>query len=185
MIPFVIVLIILALVVRWVIGAYNRLLALRRAADNAFADIDIALKRRQDLIPRLVETMKAATGDAGGELGEVAAARAAVSTRRLEKRVAAENALTMALGRLFALARARADFEPGPDLLQLRDELGEFANELSGALRFFNAAVGAFNAEVRRYPVRLVAAPLGFVPLDLLDMGESRAIAQASPRTGP
>src|SRR5579871_5332259 len=95
-----------------VIGAYNRLVALRQNANEAFADIDVQLKQRQDLVPNLVETVKGYAAHERGTLDEVIAARgAAASASGVEGRVAAENALSGALGRLFAVAEAYPDLK--------------------------------------------------------------------------
>src|SRR5579864_1090333 len=107
-----------------VIGAYNRLVALRQNVNEAFADIDVQLKQRQDLVPNLVETVKGYAAHERGTLDEVTAARgAAASAGSVESRVAAENALSGAIGRLFALAEAYPELKANQNFLQLQGEL--------------------------------------------------------------
>ena len=104
-----------------VIGAYNRLVALRQNANEAFADIDVQLKQRQDLVPNLVETVKGYAAHERGTLDEVTQARAAaVGAAGVEQRAQAENALTGALGRLMAVAEAYPDLKANQNFLQLQ-----------------------------------------------------------------
>ena len=183
MIALIVVLVIAAILVMMVIGAYNRLVTLRQSANNAFADIDVQLKQRQDLIPNLVETVKGYAAHERGTLDEVIAARAAAaSAGSVEGRVAAENALSGALGRLFAVAEAYPDLKANQNFLQLQGELGDVENKLAAARRFFNNAVSEFNAQAQSFPAVLFAASLGFTQRDFFDLGEGRAAAQAAPQ---
>jgi len=183
MIALIVVLVIAAVLVMMVVGTYNRLVALRQSANNAFADIDVQLKQRQDLIPNLVETVKGYAAHERGTLDEVIAARgAAVSAGSVEGRVAAENALSGALGRLFAVAEAYPDLKANQNFMQLQGELGDIENKLAAARRFFNNAVSEFNAQAQSFPAVLVAASLGFTQRDFFDLGEGRAAAQTAPQ---
>jgi LemA protein len=183
MIVLAVILIIAAVVAMMVIGTYNRLVGLRQGANNAFADIDVQLKQRQDLIPNLVETVKGYAAHERGTLDEVVAARAAaVGAASIEGKVAAENALSGALGRLFAVAEAYPDLKANRNFLQLQGELGDIENKLAAARRFFNNAVAEFNAQAQSFPAILFAASMGFAQRDFFDLGEGRAAAQIAPQ---
>ena len=183
MIVLIAVLVIVVILVMMVIGTYNRLVGLRQNANNAFADIDVQLKQRQDLIPNLVETVKGYAAHERGTLDEVVAARgAAVSATSVEGKVAAENALSGALGRLFALAEAYPDLKANQNFQQLQAELGDIENKLAAARRFFNNAVAEFNAQAQSFPAVLFAASMGFTQRDFFDLGEGRAAAQTAPQ---
>ena len=183
MIVLIAILVIAVILVMMVIGTYNRLVALRQGANNAFADIDVQLKQRQDLIPNLVETVKGYAAHERGTLDEVVAARgAAASATSVEGRVAAENALSGALGRLFAVAEAYPDLKANQNFMQLQGELGDIENKLAAARRFFNNAVAEFNAQAQSFPAVLFAASLGFTQRDFFDLGEGRATAQTAPQ---
>jgi len=182
MIPLIILIVVIVLVVM-LIGTYNRLVGLRQNANEAFADIDVQLKQRQDLIPNLVETVKGYAAHERGTLDEVTAARtAAVSATTVEGKVRAENVLSGALGRLMAVAEAYPDLKANQNFLQLQSELSDIENKLAAARRFFNNAVGEFNASIQRFPAVLFAAAMGFAPRDFFDLGAERATASAAPQ---
>jgi LemA protein len=179
----IIILVVVIVVIGMMVGTYNRLVALRQNTNGAFADIDVQLKQRQDLIPNLVETVKGYAAHERGTLDEVTAARtAAASATTVEGKVQAENALTGALGRLFAVAEAYPDLKANQNFLQLQGELADIENKLAAARRFFNNAVGEFNASVQRFPAVLFAAALGFTPRDFFDLGAERAAAAVAPQ---
>ncbi len=183
MIVPIVILVIVIVLVAMLIGTYNRLVALRQNANNAFADIDVQLKQRQDLVPNLVETVKGYAAHERGTLDEVTAARAAAaSAGSVEGRVAAENALTGALGRLFAVAEAYPDLKANRNFLQLQDQLADIENKLAAARRFFNNAVAEFNAQAQRFPAVLFAAAMGFTQRAFFDLGEERAAAAVPPQ---
>ena len=144
------------------IGAYNRLVALRQNANEAFADIDVQLKQRQDLVPNLVETVKGYAAHERGTLDEVTAGprrgRSAPAASRTE--VQAENALTGALGRLMAVAEAYPDLKANQNFMQLQGELADLENKIAAARRFFNNAVGEYNASIQRFPAVLIAGAM-------------------------
>ncbi len=146
-----------------VAGGYNRLVALSQRADQSFADIDVQLKQRQDLIPNLVETVKGYAAHEQGTLDMVTQARAAAAgATGVDGRVAAENALTGALGRLFAVAEAYPDLKANSNFQQLQAELSDIENKLAAARRFFNNAVQEFNAARCQFPTVLFAGLVGF-----------------------
>ncbi|HEY1749890.1 MAG TPA: LemA family protein [Caulobacteraceae bacterium] len=165
------------------VGAYNRLIALRQHVNEAFADIDVQLKQRQDLVPNLVETVKGYAAHERGTLDEVTQARAAAaSAGNIEQRAQAENALTGALGRLFAVAEAYPDLKANQNFLQLQGELADLENKIAAARRFFNNAVGEYNASIQRFPAVLIANMTGFTARDFFDVGGDRAALQSAPQ---
>jgi LemA protein len=132
-----------------VVGVYNRLVALNTRADQAFADIDVQLKQRHDLIPNLVETVKGYATHEKGTLEAVIAARnAATSAGSVADKVQAENMLTGALRQMFAVAEAYPDLKANSNFLGLQGELSDIENKLAAARRFFNNAEAEFNAQV-------------------------------------
>jgi len=162
-----------------VVGAYNKLVALDQEANQAFADIDVQLKQRQDLIPNLVETVKGYAAHESGTLEAVVAARnAAARAGSVEEKVQAENVLTGALGRLFALAEAYPDLKANTNFLSLQGELADLENKLAAARRFFNNAVSEFNTVRRAFPNVLFAGVFGF-PRDrtFFDVGDEARTA--------
>lgn len=178
--------VIVAVVLFVVVGGYNRLVALDQRADQSFADIDVQLKQRQDLIPNLVETVKGYAAHERGTLDAVTQARAAAAgAHNVNERVQAENMLSGALGRLFAVAEAYPDLKANTNFQQLQLELSDIENKLAAARRFFNSAVGEFNAARRQFPTVLFAAMVGFGSnKPFFDVGEAdRAAMTAAPPT--
>ena len=178
--------VIVAVVLFAVMGGYNKLVALDQRADQSFADIDVQLKQRQDLIPNLVETVKGYATHERGTLDAVTAARAAAAgATSVNDKVQAENMLTATLGRLFAVAEAYPDLKANTNFQQLQSELSDIENKLAAARRFFNNAVSEFNAVRRQFPTVLFAAMVGFgSDKPFFDVGEAdRATMTAAPPT--
>lgn len=171
-----ILLIIAAVLAVLLIGIYNRLVALRQNTNQAFADVDVQLRQRHDLIPNLVETVKGYAAHERGTLEEVIQARnAAVTAERTgdpKTMAQAEGILGAALGRLFALAEAYPDLKANENFQQLQAELSDIENKLAAARRFFNNAVGEYNTAREQFPAVLVAGPFGFGARDFFDLGE-------------
>jgi LemA protein len=183
-VTLIVIAVIVALVLFIVVGAYNRLVALDQRADQSFADIDVQLKQRQDLIPNLVETVKGYASHERGTLDAVTQARAAAAgATSVNDKVQAENMLTGALGRLFAVAEAYPDLKANTNYLELQRELSDIENKLAAARRFFNSAVSEFNAVRRQFPTVLFAAMVGFArDKPFFDVGEGdRAAMNAAP----
>jgi LemA protein len=178
-----IILILIAVVVIAVIFIYNRLVALRQTANQAFADIDVQLKQRHDLIPNLVETVKGYASHERETLDAVIKARqAAVSAGGgTSAQAQAEGVLGAALGRLIALSEAYPDLKANGNFQQLMAQLGDVENKLSAARRFFNNAVGEYNASIEQFPAVLFAAPLGFGKREFFDVGEESRVALDKP----
>src|SRR3954451_17182130 len=167
-----IVLGVIVILVLFVFAAYNRLVALSQRVSQAFADVDVQLKQRHDLIPNLVETVKGYAAHERGTLDEVVKARnAAMSAQGPGQVAAAENQLSGALGRLIALSEAYPDLKASHNFLQLQSELSDLENKIAAARRFFNSAVQEYNTGIQQFPAALVAGSLGFAPKEFFDVG--------------
>ena len=178
----IIILVIVVALGVMLVGTYNRLVGLRQRANQAFADIDVQLQQRHDLIPNLVETVKGYATHEKGTLEAVTAARAAATTAgTVEQKVQAENALTGALRQLLAVAEAYPDLKANQNFLQLQGELGDVENKLAAARRFFNSAVSEFNAAIQQFPAVLLAGAMGFTERTFFDVGGDRAAVSAAP----
>ena len=172
-----IVLGVIVVLVLWIIMIYNQLVAMRQRVSQSFADIDVQLKQRHDLIPNLVETVKGYAAHERGTLEEVVKLRnSAMTAQGPAQQAAAENMLTGALGKLFALAEAYPDLKANQNFQQLQTELGDIENKLAAARRFFNNAVQEYNTGIQQFPAALFAASLGFQPRTFFDVGEERAV---------
>ena len=177
-----IVLGILAILVLFAIGAYNRLIALRQRVDQSFADIDVQLKQRHDLVPNLVETVKGYAAHERGTLEAVVQARnAAIAAPGVEQKVAAENVLTGALRQLFALSENYPDLKANANFQQLQSDLSDIENKLAAARRFFNNAVQEYNTGIQQFPASLFAGVFGFTQRSFFDLGETRAQLDQAP----
>ncbi|MBX3478892.1 MAG: LemA family protein [Caulobacter sp.] len=183
MITLIIILVVVVVAGFIVMGVYNRLVALNARSDQAFADIDVQLKQRRDLVPNLVETVKGYATHEKGTLEAVVAARnAAASAGSVEDKVQAETALTGALRQLFALSEAYPDLKANQNFLSLQSELADLENKLAASRRFFNSAVTEFNAARRAFPAVVFAGMFGFASdRTLYNVGvESRAAMDAA-----
>ena len=178
---FVVIAILVVLVLMFA-GTYNRLVGLRQRANQAFADIDVQMQQRHDLVPNLVETVKGYAAHEEGTLEAVTAARAAAtSATGVEQKVQAENALTGALRQLFAVAEAYPDLKANQNFLGLQSELADLENKIAAARRFFNNAVSEYNASIQQFPAVLLAGPMGFAARTFFDVGADRATVTAAP----
>lgn len=177
-----VMLVIAVLLVLYVIGIYNRLVTLRNQFKNAFAQIDVQLKRRYDLIPNLVETARAYMKHEREALEAVIAARNQAAgaeklaaaepgnARAIAALAGAEGALTGALGRLFALAEAYPDLKANQTMMQLSEELTSTENRVAFARQAFNDAVMSYNTARDVFPGVLVAGAFSFTPATLLEI---------------
>ena len=183
MLGLIVIVVVVALALLLTVGVYNRLVGLRQRANQAFADIDVQLRQRHDLVPNLVETVKGYATHERETLDSVTNARnAAVAAGDVEGKVHAENALTGALRQLFAVAEAYPDLKANQNFLSLQAELSDIENKLAAARRFFNSAVGEFNAAVQQFPAVLFARTLGFHEREFFDLGEDRAAVETPPQ---
>lgn len=170
-------------VVLFVIAIYNRIVALSQRTEQAFADVDVQLRQRHDLIPNLVETVKGYASHEKETLDAVITARnAAASAHGPAAQGAAEGVLGAALGKLFALAEAYPDLKANENFMELQRELSDVENKIAAARRFFNNAVQEFNTAIQQIPGNLVA-PLGnFSAKEYFEIPEaSRAEVEAAP----
>jgi LemA protein len=166
---------VLVVLVLWVIAIYNGLVGMRQRVNQAFADIDVQLRQRHDLIPNLVETVKGYASHERGTLEAVIQARnSAMAAQGPGQVAAAEQQLTGALRGLMALAEAYPDLKANTNFQQLQAELTDIENKLAAARRFFNNAVQEYNTGIQNFPAVLFAASLGFQSKDFFDLGEER-----------
>ena len=173
----------IVVLVLFAFAAYNRLVALRQRVDQAFADIDVQLKQRHDLIPNLIETVKGYAAHERGTLDDVVKARnAALSAQGPGQVAAAENMLSGALGKLIALSEAYPDLQANAKFQQLQGELSDIENKIAASRRFFNNAVQEYNTGIQQMPAALFAAPLGFTHKDFFDLGETRGQVEQVPQ---
>lgn len=169
-------------IVIWAISIYNGLVALRQRTNQAFADIDVQLKQRSDLIPNLVETVKGYAAHERGTLEAVVNARnAAIAAPGVEQKVAAENMLSGALRQLFALSESYPDLKANQNFQQLQSEISDIENKLAASRRFFNSAVQEYNTGIEQFPAALVASMFGFGHRTFFDVGEARPQLEQAP----
>jgi LemA protein len=173
---------VIAVIVVWAISIYNSLVAMRQRTNQAFADIDVQLKQRHDLVPNLVETVKGYATHERGTLEAVVQARnAAIAAPGVEQKVAAENVLTGALRQLFALSESYPDLKANANFQQLQRDLSDIENKLAAARRFFNNAVQEYNTGIQQFPASLFAGAFGFTQRTFFDLGETRAQLDQAP----
>ena len=178
--------IIVAVAVALVLGLlvvllYNRLVRLRNRAENAWAQVEVQLKRRHDLIPNLVETVKGYAGHERAALDSVTEARtSAQRATTVEQQAKAESGLTAALGRLFAVAEAYPQLRATENFQQLQSELEETEDKIAVARQLYNDAVLSYDNARETVPTSIVAGMLGFEPRPYFEIDErSRALPQA------
>jgi LemA protein len=178
-----IVLAVIVVLVVWVISIYNGLVSMRQRVNQAFADVDVQLRQRHDLIPNLVETVKGYAAHERGTLDEVVKARnAAVAAQGPAQQAAAENMLSGALRQLFALSEAYPDLKANTNFQALQAELTDIENKIAAARRFFNNAVQEYNTGIQRFPAALFATALGFSSKDFFDLGDERKTLGEAPQ---
>ncbi len=142
---------------------YNRMVALRQNRNNAFADIDVQLKQRFDLIPALVETVKGYAAHESKLFENVTAARAGVrSASTTEDRIAAENVLSRAMGGFYAVSENYPQLKADQNFQKLMSDLSDIENKIAAARRFFNNATAEYNTTIEQFPANLLAGRFGF-----------------------
>ncbi len=182
MTPLYVVLGLIVLLAVFIIGIYNGLVAKRQRCNQAFADIDVQLKQRQNIIPNLVETVKGYAAHEKDTLDAVIQARqGAVNANTPGEMGAAEGVLGQALGKLFALAEAYPDLKANQNFLDLQDELSVIEDKIAAARRFYNSAVQDYNTAREQFPGSLVAGSFNFDPREFFDLGEDRAAMSTPP----
>lgn len=174
----IIILIVLAVIVLWVVLSYNGLITLTNRAKEAWADIAVQLKRRYDLIPNLVESVKGYAAHEKTTFQNVTEARTrAMSASGTADKAAAENVLAGTLKSLFAVAENYPELKANENFLQLQRELSDTEDKIQAARRFYNATVMALNTALQSFPGNLVASAFGFKQMDLFELSAADAAA--------
>jgi len=174
--------IIVAVIVLLLVSLYNRLVKLRNRRENAFADIDVQLKQRHDLVPQLVETVKGYATHERELLIRITEARsAAMQAKTIDEKIQAENNLANGLQGLKVAVESYPDLKANQNFLQLQEELSDIENKLAAARRFFNAATTEYNTSVESFPSNLIASNFGFKRETLFDLGEKRQELEEPP----
>lgn len=162
--PLLIVLLVLAAIALWLVFTYNGLITLRNRTDEAWSDIDVQLKRRYDLIPNLVNTVKGYATHEQATLEKVITARnSAMGATDPAAKAQAENALSTTLRSIFALSENYPDLKANQNFLKLQDELSDTENKIQASRRFYNGNVRDFNTKLEVFPTNLIGKMLGFV----------------------
>jgi LemA protein len=163
MVTTIIIIAVVVVIILAIIGMYNNLVRLRNNRENAFADIDVQLKQRYDLVPQLVATVKGYAEHEKGLLESITAARsAAMSATSIDDKIKADQQLTSALAGLKVQVEAYPDLKANQNFLQLQGELSDIENKLAAVRRFFNSATRELNNAVQTFPANLLAGMFGF-----------------------
>jgi len=174
-----IVLGVLAVVVVWVIWAYNRFVTLTNRSEEAWSDIDVQLKRRYDLIPNLVETVKGYASHEAGTLQKVTEARTkAMGAQTVAEHAEAENMLTGALKSLFAVSESYPDLKANTNFVELQRELSDTENKIQAARRFYNGVVMELQNALEQFPTNLIGSTFGFKNREFFQLGEGEEAAR-------
>jgi len=182
MIPTIVIVVIALAVVAWAVGLYNRLAGGRVRADEAWSDIDVQMKRRHDLIPQIVETVKGYAGHEKEALERVIQARsAAVGATGVAERAQAESFLGQALGKLFALAEAYPDLKANQNFLHLQEALVETEERIGSSRRFYNGNVRDYNLLTVTFPSNVIAGSFGFTKREFFELDDAEALAVRQP----
>ena len=169
-------LIVIVVVVLWLIGVYNGLIKLKNRTDEAWSDIDVQLKRRYDLIPNLVETVKGYAAHEKTAFENVTEARSrAMGAKSVKEQAEAENALAGTLKTLFAVAEAYPDLKANQNFLELQRELTDTEDKIQASRRFYNGNVRDFNIKIQTFPNNMVAQMLGFKQREFFETEEAAA----------
>lgn len=172
--PLIILIVAIAAIAIWLIGVYNGLIKLKNRTDEAWSDIDVQLKRRYDLIPNLVETVKGYAKHEQSTLEKVIQARnQAMQAGGTAEKAKAENALSQTLKSIFALAESYPDLKANQNFAKLQDELSDTENKIQAARRFYNGNVRDFNIKIEVFPNNIIANSLGFKKREFFEIEEA------------
>lgn len=175
MVAVIIVVVVLVLIGLYLVAAYNGLIKLRNRVDEAYSDIDTQLKRRHDLIPNLVNTVKGYATHERETLESVTSARtAAVSAQGPAAQAAAETQLNGALGKLLAVAEAYPDLKANTNFLQLQNELTDTEDKIQASRRFYNGQVRDLNTKVESVPTNVIASRAGITKREFFEIDDER-----------
>jgi len=162
-----------AVIAFWLIGVYNGLIKLKNRTQEAWSDIDVQLKRRYDLIPNLVETVKGYASHEKETFLKVTEARnMAMKAETPEAKAKAENMLTSTLKTLFAVAENYPELKANENFMQLQDELSDTENKISSSRRFYNGNVRDFNTKIEVFPNNMIAGMLGFKKFEYFEVAD-------------
>lgn len=171
----IIVLVIVVALAIWLVSAYNGFVKLRNKVEEAFAAMDVSLKKRYDLIPNYVETVKGYAKHESETLEKVIAARnAAMSSASPEEQIANDNILSGTLKSLFALSEAYPDLKANQNFLQLQDQLQRIEEEIAGSRRYYNGVVNKFNTSIEMFPGNILAGIFGFKRKPLYEVNDAQ-----------
>ncbi|MCH8904838.1 MAG: LemA family protein [Bacteroidetes bacterium] len=164
---------VIVILVIYIISIYNRLVRLRNNRENAFADIDVQLKQRHDLIPQLVDSVKGYMKHEEGVLTKVTKARTnALAANTIAEKIGAEKELTAALSGLTIAVEAYPELKANENFMQLQGEISDIENKLAAVRRYFNSATKELNNAIQVFPSNLLAGPFGFVREEMFDLGD-------------
>ena len=179
----IIVIVVVVILAAWLVSMYNSLVKMRNNRENAFADIDVQLKQRHDLVPQLVETVKGYAAHEKDTLERVINARnGAFGAKTIDEKIVAENALSSALSGLKITLEAYPDLKANQNFLQLQEEIADLENKLSSVRRYFNSATKEYNNAVETFPSNILAGMFGFRKEVMFDLGEQRAALEEAPK---
>ena len=179
----IIVIVVVVILAAWLVSMYNSLVKMRNNRENAFADIDVQLKQRHDLVPQLVETVKGYAAHEKDTLERVINARnGAIGAKTIDEKIVAENALSSALSGLKITLEAYRDLKANQNFLQLQEEIADLENKLSSVRRYFNSATKEYNNAVETFPSNILAGMFGFRKEVMFDLGEQRAALEEAPK---
>jgi LemA protein len=164
------------------VSLYNRLVKLRNSREQAFADVDVQLKLRHDLIPALVEAVKGYMGHERGVLTEITEARSnAMKATTINDKIVAETRLSNALEGLKVSVEAYPDLKASQNFLDLQNEISDVENKIAAARRFFNSTTKELNVATEMFPSNLIATLFNFKREPMFDLGEKRAVIEEPP----
>ncbi len=180
--PALILVLVIIIVLGWLWFTYNALVRAKTRGDEAWSDINVQLKRRYDLIPNLVETVKGYAAHEAKVFEEVTAARtAAMGATGIHAKAQAENQLAGALKSLFAVAEAYPDLKANQNFVQLQTELVDTEDKIQAARRFYNGIIRDYNIKLQVFPTNMFARTLGFMHRDFFEIPTEQAAAAAEP----
>jgi LemA protein len=174
---------IIVILIQMAISLYNRLVKLRNNREQAFADVDVQLKQRHDMIPQLVDSVKGYMGHERGVLTEITEARAnAMKATTINDKIAAETRLSTALDGLKVAVEAYPDLKASQNFMELQNEIADVENKIAAARRFFNSATKELNVATEMFPSNLIATLFNFRREPMFELGEQRAAAEEPPK---
>ncbi len=182
-IGLLIILGIIVILILMAISLYNRLVRLRNNREQAFADVDVQLKQRHDMIPQLVDAVKGYMQHERGVLTEITEARAnAMKATSINDKITAENRLSTALDGLKVAVEAYPDLKASQNFLDLQNEISDVENKIAAARRFFNSATKELNVATELFPSNIIATLFGFKREPLFELGDQRAVVEEPPK---